>query len=297
MSNMRFIDRTSQAGLFAPRKGAGGIAALVYHAITSRLPIQDLARRLIRLCELAYGQRDVESLERASAHLCNLPLQSAQDAGRYFRSIVIHRKGDSQEALLMLAEMPGPRATQTAASIYYELGEYEKAVHLSKNVSGGVVAVAGAAFTLSAVASAQGNHTQALELLSDSWPAVKAACLHQPHLWPLYNNEVAFELLRLGQLEHAAKYSSIAVASPLIEAYPEWQQTREQIREREQAPVSIAVFAPPSEDEENRGGSGPVYYRTAAPSPARHFLHVWTVCIFMRLHRCNCINGPPFHTE
>jgi hypothetical protein len=145
----------------------------------------------------------------------------------------------------MLSELHTPRALQTAASIYYELGDYEQAARLHCDITENLVALTGAAFTASAIASAQGYHRQALTMLAHSWPAVKAACLHQPHLWPLYHNEVAFELLRLGQLEHAAKYSSIAVASPLIEAYPEWQQTREQIVEREQAPVFIAVFAAP----------------------------------------------------
>jgi hypothetical protein len=303
-----FIASTSIGLLSAPERGAvfdGKPSGRAYHiisqALASHTTIQDLTGRLIRLCELSYGRRDIENLEEASKALCNLPLQSAQHAGRYFQAIALHRKGDSLAALEILFGLPPvPRAIQTAASINYEIGDFERAAHLHKAISGDPVALAGVLFTTSAIASASGNHRPALDVLVQSWPVIKTACQEQGQLWPLYTNEIAFELLQLGRVEEAAKYSAVATASPIADHYPEWSETAREIAERAAAPVIIAIETPISVSREQGGEeashSFPLPLHSSPIAPAAEMLLSQTSIISRVLKRAPP-TGPPAFRE
>jgi tetratricopeptide (TPR) repeat protein len=307
--NSLFIASTSIGLVSAPRSGTvfDGKQPRLYNLITQAIArgasIQDLAQRLIGLCELAYGQRDIEALSEASQTLCNLPLASAQEAGRYYQAIATHRRGDSSKALAMLAELTeSPRVIQTSASIHFELGDLKRAaaMHMrAMRTAPDAFTVAGALMNLSAIASATGDHQQALESLQSAWPMVKAASFTQRYIFFAFANDLAWELLQVGRVEQAAKYSAIAVASPLTNRYAEWRETQAEIVERQSAPATIvvSVFAPISSDEkteEIQASLNP--HLSESIPPVRDFPDVRKVLIFSRLHRCNPSKGPPATT-
>ena len=266
--NSLFIASTSIGLVSAPRSGAvfDGKQSRFYHLIRAAIArqgsIQGLAHSLVRLCEIAYGQRDLESLEDASEVLCNLPLESAQQFGQYYQALIATRCGQFRQAEFKLepltssaSEAIRSRALQTLAIISAAENRTEKARELhAATIKTGYdsFALTGALMNLSALESTRGNHRQALDGLVTAWPIVRAASRAHPYLFFAYHNEVAYELLQLGQVEQAAKYSQVATSSPIIDAYPEWRETKEQIIERQSAPITIAVLvsAPFSADEE-----------------------------------------------
>lgn len=266
-SNNLFIASTSIGLVSAPRSGAvfDGKQSRFYHlvraAIARRGSIEDLARSLVRLCERAYGRRDIEALREASQVLCNLPSQGAREAGRYYQAIIAKRAGNVDAAQAALESLTDSislairaRSLHTLATIEECKGDDEQAarLHLIAAKLPDRFTAASVLLQLSSIRSNAGDHPGALHTLEQAWPLVRLAASQHSHLWPLYCNERAFELLQVGRLEEAAKYSEIATRSSIASAYPEWAETGQEIKAAHAAPrtIAVSVSAPISADEE-----------------------------------------------
>jgi tetratricopeptide (TPR) repeat protein len=291
----------------APKGRYGGIASgLVYHALRNQLPIHTIVACLRRACEVAYEQRESNTLAEASLALCNLPNKGAKQLGSYYQAIIAHRTGDKESARLqveLLTESSTPlvraRAFQTLATMHYEQGEYEKARRIYAKVkeSPDVFARAGAILHLSALASAEGNHRVALDALQMAWPIVRHAAHSHSYLFYVFANDLAWELLNLGRIDEAAKYSAIATGSALASAYPEWRETRDTIAERQAAPVIIAIETPIGVTQD-KGREAPLTpaHPLAAGAPVSAAAEILTprTSIISRVQKRAPPTGPPF---
>jgi hypothetical protein len=271
----------------------------LYHLISSINDVRELTARLLRLAEQTAIARDNEALEEISAVMCALPLRAAQDAGQYYKALLARRQGDDPAAADLLAPLASQskepwiqiKALNSLAGVHELAGDYPLASRLYVHVTRRAATIEPASLVkalwqLSAISSSGGDHQTALEQISRTWPVVRAIASNEPYYFYCWHNEVAFELLQLGQIEQAAKYSAVAVASPIVDRYPEWLDTGEQIIERQSSPVTIAVSvsAPISADEETEEIQSSLNpHLSESIPPVRDFPDVRKVLIFSRL--------------
>jgi hypothetical protein len=88
-----------------------------------------------------------------------------------------------------------------------------------------------------------GDHQQALHELEKLWPFVRIAAREHAHLFYMYHNELAYELAQVGKLDVAQQVIQVAVNSPLLDKYPEWQETAAEIQQQVSRHLIIAVPA------------------------------------------------------
>jgi tetratricopeptide (TPR) repeat protein len=212
---------------------------------------EQATRRLIRLCDLAYGQRDYERLEAFSRALQSIPFKPAQDAGGYFEALCLRRARQYDAAADLLADLHQPRAVQTLATIYEAKGDYESAARLNvealRRTDDAFTAVC-ASMQLAVIRSIDGDHAGALHGFQSLLPLVRVASRLHPHVYPAWCNALAVELNELGRTDEARAAVAVAIASSIARAYPEWQETKGEIEQAQ--PAGLVVAAPQREESE-----------------------------------------------
>ena len=279
-------------------------ANTLFRLLAKAKDITDLARALIRLAELAYGQRDLRMLADISAILCGLPGRETQSTGLYYQAIILRRAGKHEASKRLLGHIsasasPGmqARALQTLGTIYEAQSRwseairvYAEALRVAQNVDG--FAVFGAVGQLAVIKSIAGDHKAALSDIQSLWPIVRSVSLHHPHVFFQFHNELAVELAAVGRIEEARNASRIAMASPVAHAYPEWHETAAEIAEQQTSKAFIAVAIPTEAPDELEECPRPLIFSEPltqarlplAPPPP----------ILARLLSCAPIHGPPF---
>ncbi|MEN3332265.1 MAG: hypothetical protein V7641_1630 [Blastocatellia bacterium] len=258
--------------------------------------VEDQTRTLIRLAELAYGARNYNALRELSAALACLPSQPAQDAARYYAALCLRRAKQYDKAVTLLANLQQPRAVQTLATVYEAKGEWHEAARryvevMRRAKDADVFAFVCATMQLATIRAIDGDHAEALAEFQSLWPMVRVVAKTQSHVYPAWCNALAVELAAIGRVEDARAASAVAVASPIARAYPEWQETAEEIAAQRSTRTIVTVALPQTETDasEERPSlliqhrlSSPVRLPLAPPSltPAR-------------LLTCAPIHGPP----
>ncbi len=229
--------------------------SLVVSRATELNIIQEQVGKLIRIGELAYARRKINTMEHVGRELMKLHLESAKCAGMYYLAMSARRQGKRQEARILLthvAQISYPkfqaRAIQALGTIEHEEGRPDEALHLYLEAAriarnNDTETFINSWFQFSAIKSFHGDHKHALLDLESLWPLVRVAAKQHPYLWPALHNEIACEMLELGRIGEAAHASSIALASPFAVAYPEWQETGEEIKIRGYRSHSVMALA------------------------------------------------------
>jgi tetratricopeptide (TPR) repeat protein len=177
-----------------PVKGReGGISSRgFYHGliISSGVATTQHEQKLIRLAEIAYGQRNIPALEKLSAELCSLPSDSARDAGMYYAAIVAKRNGQVEFARSMLESLVdsptfSARATQTLGALYYDIGNTHQAMPLFAEAarSNDIYVKYVALMQVSSIKSTAGEHRAAIEDIERLLPLARVVSGSQPHLF------------------------------------------------------------------------------------------------------------------
>ena len=203
--------------------------------------------RLIRIAEHAYCGRNIKALEQAAREL----LAFDSDAALYYLAIVAKRQGRIEEARSLFESIRGPyqaRAIHALGAIHYEAGRFDEAAKfyteaIKANRGHDLLAFINSRLQASAIKSANRKHAQSLDDLLSLWPFVRTAASQYPHLWPSLHGEIAFELFELGRIDEAKRAASIATSSPLVHAYPEWQETARDIAKCEHRTILVVVPA------------------------------------------------------
>ncbi len=231
--------------------GPPGLYLVVSAGLSTFNQTQARTAHLTRIAEFAYSRRDLITIELASRELLSLPFDQSQSAGLYYLAIVAIRQGRAREAQAMLEAVRGPyeaRAIQALGGIHFGAGRLDEAayVYVEAMQAGrerDAFAVFGVQGQLSAIKSIQGDHERALGDLYDLWPLARLVARQHPHVWPMLHNELAYELLQLGRVDEARQAAAVAVASPLAEKYPEWQETAREIAETQRTAIIVVVPA------------------------------------------------------
>lgn len=201
----------------------------------------NLGKKLVTLAQNAYTLRQIEQLEEVSQILMNLPMPEYRSIGLYYHALVLKRKGQIPLAKSLLENVAdrGPIQYRTQAllslgTLTLEGGDIPSALSFyldSMNLSSRTDFVTSVR-TLKMIAVAKaidGNHPGAVADLEKLFPAVRVASAHQPEFVYDYLNSLTLELGEVGRISEAGNVSNILLASPYINAYPEWRETGNEI--------------------------------------------------------------------
>jgi len=305
------IETSPLVNVGALRQKALFRADTLFRLLAKIKDITHLTRALIRFAEIAYGRRELQMLAYISAVLCTLPGGEAQAAGLYYQAVILRREGNNGESRHLLEHLSTntspsirARALQTLGTVCERERQWSEAARLyteslraARDVDGFTL------FTsigqLSVLKSMAGDHHAALHDLEALWPLARIVARQHPHLYYQLHNEIAFELLQIGRIEEAHAASAVAMASPIARAYPEWQETAEEIAAQQPTRTIVAVAIPQTETDapEERPPliiRHPIIIQHRIASPLRLPLAPPSP-IPARLLTCAPIHGPPFY--
>jgi tetratricopeptide (TPR) repeat protein len=235
--------------------------------ITTVESLTRLGNELLISAERNYLLRRIDRVERAGRMLAALPLpEKYRLAAQYYIALCIKRQGNSPGALGALervADTASPRfrakAISSLGAIAVDQGDDRWGLELYceafKVLSGikwsDLPLTIQTHRALAVMKSRAGDHRGSLSDLDKLFPLAQSVGQWHPHTYFDYMNSLAVELSETGRIEAACNASRIALASGYAQAYPEWQETLDEIASKARRPsqsiVTVKVpVAPPS---------------------------------------------------
>ena len=210
-----------------------------------RAQVHHLVDRMSALAHYAYALRRIDIIEEVSRVLLNLPIPDQhKSVGRYYQAMCLKHEGKISESRILLerlAEEAPPqyqaRAVQYLGAIAHATGEHREAlplyveacrISMSNNWCDPYTTVT-ASQNIAILKSVDGDHKGALVALERLFPLVQALGKFEPYKYHHYLNSFAVELGELGRIEEAQNVCRITLASPFINAYPEWRETWQEL--------------------------------------------------------------------
>lgn len=273
-SNLLLTSFSSFKRLAEPESGHGhrGLyqqaGALLLKQVQRHHLSTDLGEKLLALAEQARSQRQLAIVENISQALMALPLPPVYEtAGRYFRALEHLRRRELDPAKALLERLVGEpshrytaRAIQSLGVAFHARGDFESALKLyveagERAINKGRIDLLTAVYVqknIGVLKSTNGDHAGALSDLERMLPLARRAGATYPQVYYDYLNSVAFELSSLGRLAEARRASEIAIASPLVMAYPEWQETFSEICDKQRQASRSVLAVPGLTDDTDR---------------------------------------------
>jgi hypothetical protein len=208
-----------------------------YQQLTRRISsVQELGNFLIREAERAQAFRQTDKLKGLGNILANLPLTEHSAIGQYYLVWCEYRSGQNVqgklERIVEQTQTYKSKALFSLAAMVTNNGDVEggaryylEALELADNPSTFVGAVKGMAI----LKSMEGFKVSALRDLENISSIVKYA---NPKTYYDYLNSLAVETSEAGRNDEAQNISNIVLASPFINAYPEYRETGAEIARR-----------------------------------------------------------------
>ena len=212
------------------------VAGLYQGLLASGPGFQEVANRLIKIAENEHAFRRYDRLHETGEILSNFPLKQYQRIGQYYLALSLCRNGQAvmSEVRPMIEQLAtiGPmqyraRALQLLAATYgaerkpeQELYFYLESLKTRTNTFTALRSIA-------ALKAKEGFHKQALK---DLERLNQFARYMPPHTFFDYLNSLAIELWEAGCKYEARLVIRHVLESPFIIAYPEWQETAEELK-------------------------------------------------------------------
>ena len=206
---------------------------------------QQLGHRILKEIKTASVFRQDEKVEELSKILMNIPIKEYQLIGAYYFAWRYCREDVSQaktlekiaeqshtykaQALLMRAAIEGYQGN-TESEFYF----YTEALKTHPDLSEYIKAL----IAIAVIKSKEGFHNAALKELESLLPLIRYA---EPLVYFDFLNSYAVELNEVGRKQEARNVIKHVLESPLIIAYPEWQETAEEVK----GPNRSFVFVDP----------------------------------------------------
>ena len=258
-ANTLFIpssNSSNQTGTKQPGYFQQLIQALLARHIYTIEGFQYLGRQLAAVIRQAHLARQLDVVEQVTQVMLALPISDElKNVGLFFQAKSLSRQKDFNQARQLLeniAEKATPqyraRALQCIGATYFESGQPDAA--LPFYLSAGKIAADCDLMTVvesqkmtAVVRSLHGDHKQALALLENLFPIVRAIGKYYPATYYDFLNSLAVELGEVGRINEARAACSIALASPFAPAYPEWTETRDELEAKStSATPSVVAF-------------------------------------------------------
>jgi hypothetical protein len=221
--------------------------------IYSSLSKLGLGESLLCGARQAYLLRDYARLKIIGEELVNLSPRF-ESIGRYYLVLATERRTkenheDARKELSLLIESPIVRIASMIAYAGAEisLNNIKPAAALLLEASAlsvksnDFIRFIQAQSMLSALCSIDGNHIESLRILWGLQPIINKLD-NSHHIMKVdQNNSLCVELAKLGRYEAAKGFALVVSRSPYISAYPEWQETLDELQVTE---YKRTIFAP-----------------------------------------------------
>jgi hypothetical protein len=194
---------------------------------------QELGDSLVREAERAQAFRQIDKLKDLGNMLVRLPSPEHSVIGQYYLTWCEYRNGENVqnklERIIEQTQTYKPKVLFSLAALMTNNGDVEtgarhylEALKLADSPSTFVGAVKGMAI----LKSMEGFKVSALKDLESLASIVKYA---NPKTYYDYLNSLAVEVSEAGRNDEAQKISNFVLASPFINAYPEYRETGKDI--------------------------------------------------------------------
>jgi hypothetical protein len=201
-------------------------AAFYQQLISGRLSFEELGNKVVRIAELAQAFRQYDRVKEAAQVLINIPIKQYQSIGYYYLGLCQYRCGQNPQEIFERVADDAPtvyrvRALQSLAAIEARKQDYASELYFfieSLKVSPSIDSLR----SIGVVKAKEGFHHSAVKDLENLLPIAKYA---PPHNYFAYLNSLAIELGEVGRKDEARHIARHVLASPFIQAYPEWVET------------------------------------------------------------------------
>jgi tetratricopeptide (TPR) repeat protein len=216
VASSRFIDFSLRAGFYQQ----------IFSNVSS---LQKSGEQLVRTIEVAHSYRETSIVEELGQVLSHHPIKEYRLVGQYYLGWCAYRKGiDAQtvfEGVVEASQTYRTKALWSLAAIESTKGNYEAELkHFIESLKYVTDLPTRIDLTrgIAVVKAKEGYHQHALKDLEILIPSLRYA---NPHTYYDCLNSYAVELGEAGRVEDALKVCQITLASPFINAYPEWRET------------------------------------------------------------------------
>src|SRR5437867_2997068 len=276
VNNFGLLDSFSfqrSAGLETQASSVGlwqRIAETLIHGVYTEHALTDFASKLTCLAEHAYSARQLDVVGRVGELLFRLPLsRQSESIGLYYQALNLNRggRGDTIHAESLFEKVADSASLKYVARAMVALGinavaaaDYKTALShyreatllLTRDRILDPVTLYMTRRMTAVVRAMTGDHRRAVADLERIFPLARLASSQQPYAYYDYMNTLAVELGEVGRLEQASRASGITLASPFAPAYPEWLETFDEIRVKQQRASRSIVSVPHSIGETRR---------------------------------------------
>ncbi len=252
---------SDQTGQQTPIKQNDYLQQLIRGLLTRHIytieGFQHLGRQLAAIIRQAHLARQLDVVEQVTQVMLALPISDElKNVGLFFQAKSLSWQKDfnrARQILESVVEKATPkyeaRALQCIGATYFESGQpgaalpfYLSAGKIAADCD--LVTVVESQKMTAVVRSIHGDHKQALALLENLFPLVRAIGKYYPATYYDFLNSLAVELGEVGRINEAKAACSIALASPFAPAYPEWTETHDELEaKRTSATPSVITFS------------------------------------------------------
>ena len=212
---------------------------------------QQLGNRLIQLAEQANAFRQLDKVRELSELLIGMPLIDYQYVGQYYLALSIHRngKGDVDRARRILESVVSKIHSSYKAKVILLLAavsarkrDYDSEFYYftdSLKAGGTIDSIITAQRGIAVSKARAGYNNRALKDLENAIPFIRYS---RPNTYYDFLNSYAVELREAGRIYEARNVIGHVIASPFAFAYPEWQDTANDLKEPNRAFVSVPLI-------------------------------------------------------
>lgn len=235
----------------------------------------DFISKVTWAADQAFSTRQYDKLGALSKVLLSLPVSTqVESIGHFYEALSVTRlgRGDTVRGTSLLKQVAERGPIQYRARAMLALGA--RSVNVGDNSAalpwyGEIMRIAAreravdpatlyfARQVTAIVRARNGDHKGAIRELEELFPLARLATYKEPRAYSVHLNSLAVELAEVGRLEEAAQASRIACSSPYASAYPEWQETFDEIslkrRSASRSRIIVSGFMTESAEDPHHG--------------------------------------------
>jgi hypothetical protein len=204
---------------------------------------EELGKRVVKAVKLHHSFRQVDKVRELSQILVNFPIKEYRLISQYYllwcgcREKKYHAR--ILETVIEQSQTYKTKALQSRAAYEIFSGNSAQALYFYTESFKTQPSVSEYIETVKAIAyvkAVEGSHQSALKDLESLIPILRHA---EPFAHYDILNSLAVELGEAGRKEEARNVSRIVLASPFAPAYPEWQDTAEDLKPANRSFISV----------------------------------------------------------
>jgi len=207
----------------------------LYQALLSGIEsYKDLGSRIVRKIKLAHAFRQVETVAELSQILVNNPIKEYQLIGQYYLFWCKYRTHqydiNALEEIIDQTQTYKAQALLSRGAFEYDHRRNDTALYFFNEALKAHPTISeyiSISVAIAVAKASEGLHRLALKDLEKLIPIIKYA---EPRLYYDFLNSLAVELAECGREYEARNVIRHVLESPFIIAYPEWQETGEELK-------------------------------------------------------------------